>query len=146
MKKFKFFITGFIILSMIPGLGFSGTIHVPADYVTIQEAIDASEDGDTILVADGIYTGDGNINLELNDKEIVVKSTNGPENCTIDGTGENNPKGFFMRDSLVKCIAVIDGFTIKNCNTGFYFSGGLLSPVVKNNIINNCSYAIYCDM
>ena len=35
----------------------------PADFTTIQAAIDDANDGDTIVVADGIYTGQGNINI-----------------------------------------------------------------------------------
>ena len=34
--------------------GFAETILIPEDYATIQEGIDASVDGDTVLVADGI--------------------------------------------------------------------------------------------
>ena len=62
------------------------TISVPSDYATIQEAIDATSDGDTVLVSDGTYTGLGNDNIKLNGKEIVVKSLNGPDHCIIDGT------------------------------------------------------------
>src|SRR5258708_6707774 len=34
----------------------ASTIHVPADYPTIQAAINAASDGDSILVSDGTYT------------------------------------------------------------------------------------------
>ena len=45
------------------------TINIPSDYTTIQEGIDASVDGDTVLVAQGIYYQ----NLILG-KEIVLAS------------------------------------------------------------------------
>tara|TARA_B110000467_G_C18145816_1_gene381379 strand:- start:553 stop:744 length:192 start_codon:yes stop_codon:yes gene_type:complete len=35
-------------------LSFAETILIPEDFGTIQEGIDASVDGDTVLVADGI--------------------------------------------------------------------------------------------
>ena len=47
----------------------SETILIPEDYLTIQEGIDASVDGDTVLVADGDYVE----NLVL-DKSIVLAS------------------------------------------------------------------------
>ena len=31
------------------------TINIPSDYTTIQEGIDASVDGDTVLIAQGTY-------------------------------------------------------------------------------------------
>ena len=44
------------ILSLLIFLtfGVAETILIPEDYQTIQEGIDASVDGDTVLVADGI--------------------------------------------------------------------------------------------
>ena len=45
------------------------TINIPSDYTTIQEGIDASVDGDTVLIAEGTYYE--NLILE---KEIVLAS------------------------------------------------------------------------
>ena len=49
--------------------GLAETILIPEDYQTIQAGIDASVDGDTVLVADGDYVE----NLVL-DKSIVLTS------------------------------------------------------------------------
>ena len=43
-----------LFLLIILTLGFAETILIPEDFGTIQEGIDASVDGDTVLVADGI--------------------------------------------------------------------------------------------
>ena len=39
-------------------------IHVPADYPTIQEGIDAAVNGDKVAVANGTWTGVDNTNLD----------------------------------------------------------------------------------
>ena len=58
-----------LFLLIILTLGFAETILIPEDFETIQEGIDASVDGDTVLVADGDYVE----NLVL-DKSIVLTS------------------------------------------------------------------------
>jgi len=55
------------------------------DYPTIESAIWASDDGDTVLLADGVYTGDGNRDLFNGSRWILIRSQSGkPELCVID--------------------------------------------------------------
>ena len=87
----------------------------PADFATIQAAIDDSNDGDTVLVADGTYTGDGNRDIDFHGKAITVKSQNGPENCIIDCNGSKAQphRGFYFHCEEGACSALI-GFAITN--------------------------------
>jgi len=83
------------------------------DYLTIQEGIDAAQDGDEVVVCDGVYTGLGNKNLDFAGKAITVRSANGPDNCIIDC--ENEGRGFYFHSGET-AASVVDGFTITNGN------------------------------
>jgi len=115
-------------------------IRVPGDYPTIQAAINASVAGDTVIVADGTYTGLGNRDLEFFGKAITVRSENGPDNCIINCQAAflNYHRGFHFRSGEGP-DSVLDGFTITN---GFHQYGGGIqcnasSPTIKNCILLN---------
>ncbi len=61
--------TGVILIILIFVIASNAeTINVPDDHETIQEAINASEDGDTVLVAAGEYVE----NITIEEREITV--------------------------------------------------------------------------
>ena len=138
MKTFRCFAYFSIVLSLIcvNAQTFAATIDVPNDQPTIQSGIDAAKDGDTVLVADGIYKGEGNVNIDFKGKQITVKSQNGPEATTIDCGRKPDTRGFIFQNQETNA-AVLDGFTIKNGN--HELGGGIYcinsSPTIKNSVI-----------
>jgi predicted outer membrane repeat protein len=120
----------------------------PADFNNIFEAIYDACDGDTVIVADGTYTGPGNRDIGFLGKAITVRSESGPENCIIDCTGGG--RGFYFQ-SGEDANSVLDGFTITN---GYASIGGAIycegsSPTIKNcNLTENRGHgggAVYCQ-
>jgi len=60
----------------------------PGSYPTIQSAIDAATSGDTVLMAPGTYTGEGNRNLANADKSLTFIGAAGRDNTIIDVEGQ----------------------------------------------------------
>jgi hypothetical protein len=96
----------------------------------IQDAVDAAMAGDEILVTNGIYaTGGRDGNRVKVDKQLNVRSVNGPQFTSIDGGGSN------------RCASVTDGATLSNFTLtngySFYYGGGgvFCGP---NAIVSNC--------
>ena len=126
------------------------TINVPGDYQTIQEAINASSySDDTVLVADGTYTGTGNKDLDFYGKAITVQSENGPENCIIDCEGSG--RGFYFHSNEGE-DSVVSGFTITNGSNspgGGIYCGSDSYPTITNCTVSGNSAdddggGIYC--
>lgn len=145
MKKLLAF-SLMICLYLGANIAWSDIIHVPGDQPTIQAGIDAAQHGDTVLVADGTYKGNGNKNLDFKGKIIEVRSENGPEYTTIDCEGDGC--GFYFH-SGEGTVSVVSGFTITNGGT--VTRGGIRcetsSPMIINNIITGNSGdggGIYC--
>jgi hypothetical protein len=146
MPKYLFAVPTFLILfsaSILRG----DTIRVPEDAETIQGGIDIAIDGDTVLVADGYYTGPGNRDIDFFGKRIVVMSEDGPWVTTIDCEGDSlDPHRGFYFHSGEDQGSVVNGFTIRG---GFAsiegldgFGGGIYcngsSPTIKgNHIVKN---------
>jgi hypothetical protein len=127
------------------------TIHVdddgPADFNNIQAAVDDSNDGDFIIVADGVYTGDGNRDIDFLGKAITLRSEKGPQNCIIDcqGSQASFHRGFcFLHGEDAN--SVLEGFTISKAwwhekGGGIYCDNA--GPTIRNCIIkDNHAYSV----
>jgi hypothetical protein len=128
-------------------------LNVPSEYTTIQEAIDEACNGDTVLVADGTYTGDGNRDIDFGGKNIILLSENGSEITIIDceGASTDQHRGFIINNSE-DSNTVISGFTITNGYSDD-IGGAILiqsaSPRIENTIfLNNQCFngALFLDV
>ena len=112
-------------------------------YPTIQAAIDAVDDADVVLLADGTFTGDGNRDVDFLGKEITVRSWNGqPEACIIDcqGTPADPHRGFLFcsgenNETKLEGLTILNGYAPANQPDG----GGIFcenaSPMIVNCIM-----------
>jgi len=69
--------------ALLPQFASAATLHVPADYATIQQAINAATSGDIVLVAAGTYHE--TISLGAAQDGVKVDSESGPAATIIDG-------------------------------------------------------------
>ncbi len=123
------------ILMASPPAGLSAAvIRVPADQPTIQAGLDAASDGDTVLVADGVYSGTGNRNIQFYGKAVALRSENGSANCIIDGEAFHGHGFLFTHDEGYG--SVLDGFTVRNFTT--YQNGAGISCEWSSPTITNC--------
>lgn len=123
------------------GTANSDTIQVPGNAGTIQAAVDMATDGDEIIVADGVYTGDGNRDIDFSGKAITIRSANGPEYTIIDCDSEGwsmNPHGGFYFKSGETSSSQLIGFTITRAGQGLI--GNALVCAGSSPIVDSCRF------
>ena len=103
-------------------------IWVPDDYETIQGAIDASEDGDTVRVRAGTYDNGG---VRILRKKLWLESEEGPEVTIILGTNRSSGIDVWGAESIV----TIRGFTVRAEWNGILSDEGA-QMTVYNCIVN----------
>jgi len=137
MRRAWDFMTIMVVVAFLPA---SATIiNIPGDYLAIQAGINASSDGDTVLVQPGTYVE----NVDFNGHNIVLGSlflttadTNYIEQTVIDGGGVSRVITFENGENNTASLL---GFTIQNGNSSL--GGGIRclssSPTISNNIVLN---------
>lgn len=151
MKKIVLLCCFLVTATFSPGQ----VLHVPAEYLTIQDGINAANPGDTVLVADGIYYE--RINF-MGKKPLLVASE-----FIIDGNPMHIANTIvdgslfpFLNKSVVYFIlgedttSVLCGFTIQNGSGTFYqadnqswkagggiFISGSGARIIHNHITQN---------
>lgn len=121
----------------ISALAYSATIYVPDDYTTIQGAIDASANGDTVIVRAGLYVE----NIDFAGKAITVQSEQGASVTTIDGNQAGSVVTFTSGEGF---NSVLEGFTITNGTGGVdpwgNLSGGGIYCYYSSSTISNNTF------
>lgn len=124
------------------------------DYPTIQAAIQAVSTGDIIELGSGVFTGDGNRDLDLLGKAIIIRSQSGsPSSCVIDCQGsQSDPHRCFVFQNGESSGSRIEGLMVIN---GWHGDGGAItiadgsSPTIidcvfANNNADAYGGAVYC--
>ncbi len=108
------------------------------DFATIQDAIDAASPGDTILLTDGVFTGEGNRDLNYLGVSITIQSqSDDPRTCIIDA--EQQGRGLTF-DSGEDSTAVLRGVTIRNGVAGDW-GGAVRCRNGSSPTLRNCIFA-----
>ncbi len=113
----------------IGALEYSEIINITANTVfsTIQDAIDNSINGDIVEVYDGYYprTAGRNTAIDLNGKDITLRSTMGPDLTIIDAWGDPVKASVVTFDGSETADCVVEGFTLMG---GYFGTPSQLEP------------------
>lgn len=131
------------------------TIHVPADFPTIQAAIDAAADGDEVVIAPDTYTGWQNRDLDFTGKAITVRSADPNDPDVVAATiidCQQAGRGFIFQtqetlESVVDGLTVVNGFALDGA--GVYLvndsSATIKNCVFTSNTVPTSSGVIFSD-
>ncbi len=112
-----------------------------ADFTVIQDALNAAADGDEIVVYPGTYPE----NVRVVNKNITLRSTDGPEQTAIEGGSSST--GLLLLESG-GTPGTIDGFAIRGYEKAVWIWEGYLEPsgsVLKNCVIEGNGLGILCS-
>lgn len=120
----------------VASLQAQGTLVVPGTHPTIQAAIVAAVNGDTVIVLPGTYVE----NLDVQGKDITIQGLEGAFETIIDGSAAVGPTVLFSIGSTR--TAIFEGFTItggSHVGVASSFGGGIRvtssSPTIRDCIV-----------
>ena len=140
------FSVAFLFLTLLIGIASAETWYVDddrgADFTSIQNAIDAAVADDTIIVKDGTY----NENVDVN-KSLTIRSENGA-NSTIVQAANSNDHVFELIAGYVNISGfMVTGATGKypNNKAGIYLGSGIGHCNIYDNNVSSNYVGIYLD-
>ena len=109
----------------------STIIYVPDDYAKIRDAVNTANVGDAIIVRDGTYVENVNV-----DRHLTIRSENGSANCIVQAANPYDPV-FEVTADYVN----IGGFTVQETihylKAGIYLDNVNFCNISNNNVSNN---------
>lgn len=126
----------FLFAEAVTAPSFAADLHVPSPYATIQDAISAAIDGDTIHVAPGNYFGP----FDFSGKDVHILATDGPAQTILSNEGLGSVVTFQSGETR---NAILEGFQITGGSghvvVNTLYGGGILvrasAPTIRANII-----------
>lgn len=123
-----------------------GTESLP--FATIQRGIIAAGDGEVVLIRDGVYTGDGNRDIDFLGKTVTVRSASGDRDaCIVDAEGSiAQPRVGFRfqtgetRDAVLEELTVTGGYPA-GVYVGATGESGTASPTIRGVVLASNSGA-----
>ncbi len=125
--------------AVVPTVNIS--IAVPADVPGIQEAINASIDGDVVVVSPGTY----NESIHFKGHEIHLRSTDPNDAAIVASTVINADSGHpaILFNSRESANTRVQGLTLTHGTSGLTCYGTASPKISKCSIVANSSYGVY---
>ena len=151
IRKRGFVKRGLVVLAVftLSHPGFANELHVPSQYGTIQAAIDAATDGDTVLVWGGVYSEEISfegkaITIASADELAVLEAPGGYAVSLYQGEGRDSVlKNFIIRNSYTAVFLTQASPTLRNLtvvDNDFGIAAYVESePVISSSIFYNNS-------
>jgi len=137
-----------LLLVVLSSVLYANIINVPVDFETIQSAIDSSQSGDTILIAEGQYEEE----LLVDNQDLTLASR-----YLIDNDTSNISETIISGDSLFRILIIssnndhnvniigitfVEGTTDQNNTASAIYANGINLLVDECRFINNYSAVI----
>ncbi len=130
-------VVAFVSFGSITSGAFATDLLVPSEYSSMQGAINAAVDGDTVIVAPGTY----NETMSISDKSITIRSSGGAAATKIDRV--NGGGTIFSVNGSTEKQVTIEGFTITRWVNDYMVTSNGPTVVMRNDRCLQGGYGVY---
>ena len=108
-------------------------LQVPGEFASIQEAIDAAQDGDQVVVGPGVYQE----SIIIGSRSLTLLASDGPEATFLEPGSVNNEHIILVGDTNTPSVH-IEGFTLRHHETSYQ---GALAVYDCQLLVRNCHFS-----